>query len=221
MKTVTFWRSCGLTMEGDLVALCLDAAGSLPYGYGVLAWTSQQRRTNKTNRRPTQPPSRCRLGSSDAAAMPGRRSSRRSRSKPNGSNSKSRTSAVVERTGAAKRKPPAESRKRFGPRTPTFKPDWTHLQRQRKKKARDLPALVDNPSFAETPAAHGYTCGVIALFLGLVQLGVSLRAASRVLEFIARFFGLPFSAPDWTTGRMWVLRFGLAQLNAPKDQADD
>lgn len=62
---------------------------------------------------------------------------------------------------------------------------------------------------------------MIALFLGLVQLGISLRAVSRVLDFVARFFGLPFSAPDWTTGRMWLLRFGLAQLNAPKDQAAD
>ena len=97
----------------------------------------------------------------------------------------------------------------------------TCFQRKRKKKAIDLPALVDNPSFAEIPAIHGYTAGVIALFLGLVQLGVSLRATSRVLDFIARFFGLPFSAPDWTTGRMWLLRFGLAQLNAPKEEADD
>ncbi|HEU5115155.1 MAG TPA: hypothetical protein VFT74_00615, partial [Isosphaeraceae bacterium] len=32
---------------------------------------------------------------------------------------------------------------------------------------------------------------------------------------------LHFSAPDWTTGRMWLLRFGLAQLSAPKHQADD
>jgi len=62
---------------------------------------------------------------------------------------------------------------------------------------------------------------VIALFLGLVRLGVSLRAAGRVLDLIARAFGLPSSAPDWTTGRMWLLRFGLAQLNAPKDRADD
>jgi hypothetical protein len=83
--------------------------------------------------------------------------------------------------------------------------------------------LVDDPSFAEIPAAHGhgYPCGVIALFLQFVQLGVSLRASSRVLEFVARFFGLAFSAPDWTTGRMWLLRFGLAQLIAPKVQADD
>jgi hypothetical protein len=42
-----------------------------------------------------------------------------------------------------------------------------------------------------------------------------------VLEFVARFFGLPFSAPDWTTGRMWLLRFGLAQLDAPKDHANN
>lgn len=62
---------------------------------------------------------------------------------------------------------------------------------------------------------------MIALFLELVQLGVSLRAASRVLDFVARFFELPFSAPDWTTGRMWLLRFGLAQWNAPKDRAED
>jgi hypothetical protein len=62
---------------------------------------------------------------------------------------------------------------------------------------------------------------VIALFIGLVQRGVSLRAASRVLDFIAQFFGLPFSAPDWTTGRMWLLRFGLARLTAPTDKADD
>jgi hypothetical protein len=62
---------------------------------------------------------------------------------------------------------------------------------------------------------------VVTLFLRLVQLGIPLRAASRVLEFVARSFGLPFSAPDWTTGRMWLLRFGLAQLLAAKEPADD
>jgi hypothetical protein len=48
-----------------------------------------------------------------------------------------------------------------------------------------------------------------------------LRGASRVVELIARSFGLSFSAPDWTTGRLWVIRFGFAQLDAPKVQADD
>ena len=62
---------------------------------------------------------------------------------------------------------------------------------------------------------------MIALFLGLIRLGISFRATARVIDFFAKFFNLPFSAPDWTTGRLWSLRFGLAQLDAPKDQADD
>jgi hypothetical protein len=81
--------------------------------------------------------------------------------------------------------------------------------------------LIDDPAFSEIPDAHGYSCGVITLFLRLVQLGVSLRAASRVLDFVARAFGLGFAAPDWTTGRLWLLRFGLAQLITPQVQADD
>jgi hypothetical protein len=109
----------------------------------------------------------------------------------------------------------------FGLRTARFGLNLAHWPTELKKKVADLPALADDPSFAEIPAAHGYPCGVIALFLGLVQLGVSLRATSRVLDFVARSFGLPFSAPDWTTGRMWLLRFGLAQLSAPKDPAAD
>jgi hypothetical protein len=59
------------------------------------------------------------------------------------------------------------------------------------------------------------------LFLRLVQLGIPLRATSRVLDFVATALGLPFSAPAWTTGRMWLLRFGLAQLMAAKEPADD
>ena len=42
-----------------------------------------------------------------------------------------------------------------------------------------------------------------------------------MLQLVGRFFGVAFSAPDWTTGRMWLLRFGLAQLIAPKAQGDD
>ena len=97
----------------------------------------------------------------------------------------------------------------------------THVPRTLPQKVSDRPSLVDHPLFEETPAAHGYTGGIATLFLQLIQLGVSLRAASRVLDFVAQSFGLPFSAPDWTTGRMWLLRFGLAQLIAAKEPADD
>jgi hypothetical protein len=117
---------------------------------------------------------------------------------------------------------PSARRERFGPRTPRSRPNSTHLQtRFKKNEEARLPTLIEHPLFAEIPASHGFPCGVIALVLGLVQLGVSLRATSRVLEFLTRFFGLPFSAPDWTTVRLWLLRFGLAQLNAPKEKADD
>src|SRR5258708_27722461 len=220
MKIVAFWRLHGLIMGSDSLALPRLASGSLPSGDLNLAWTCQQGPTNTTSRQPTRPPSRCRLGFSDVAATFGRKNTRNSRSNPSDSDSELPMLTVVEPTGAAKRKPPSKRRKSFGTSSPNSTPGWTSFPRKDKKKA-DLPALVDNPSFAETPANHGYTAGVITLFLGLVQLGVSLRATSRVLDFMARFFGLPFSAPDWTTGRMWLLRFGLAQLNAPKDQADD
>lgn len=129
-------------------------------------------------------------------------------------------SAGVATIGVAKPKSPVERPKSFGPGTPNFRLDWTHSPRTLKKKS-ELPVLVDDPSFAEIPGTHGYTLGVITLFLRLVQLGVSLRGASRVVELIARSFGLPFSAPDWTTGRLWVIRFGFAQWDAPKVRADD
>src|SRR3954454_16585874 len=89
------------------------------------------------------------------------------------------------------------------------------------KKGAELPSLIDDPLFGEVPAHHGYTAGVATLFLRLVQLGIPLRAAGRVLDFVATSLGLPFSAPAWTTGRMWLLRFGLAQLLAAKEPADD
>jgi len=62
---------------------------------------------------------------------------------------------------------------------------------------------------------------VIGLFLRFVQAGISLRGASRVLALIIEALGLPFDAPHWTTGRLWLLRFGLAQLNAHKTKASD
>jgi hypothetical protein len=209
----------GLTTGRGFVALGI-VAGGLPITE-TSAWTRRHRRASRTKSQPIQLPSRFRLGSSDAAATGGRKSAWSSRSSPSDSASASRMFAVVELAGEAKPKRPVERHRSFGPRTPRSRLSSTHLRTKLEKKVADHSALVDNPSFGEIPAIHGYPCGVIALFLGLVQLGVSLRATSRVLEFIARSFDLPFSAPDWTTGRMWLLRFGLAQLNALKIRADD
>jgi hypothetical protein len=79
----------------------------------------------------------------------------------------------------------------------------------------------DDPSFDTLPATHGFSCGVISLFLRCVQAGISLRGTSRVLALLVDVLGLPFDVPHWTTGRLWLQRFGLARLNAPKPVADD
>ena len=89
------------------------------------------------------------------------------------------------------------------------------------KKNAPLPARVNDPTFDIRPASHGYPCGVISLFLRFVQAGIASRGTSRVLALLADAFGAPFGAPHWTTGRLWLQRFGLAQLQAPKERAPD
>jgi hypothetical protein len=74
---------------------------------------------------------------------------------------------------------------------------------------------------AEPPGAHGYGSGTICLFLRLVLNGVSLRGVPRVLAVMAAACGWPLEIPHWTTGRLWLLRLGHAQLTLPLEQADD
>jgi hypothetical protein len=71
-------------------------------------------------------------------------------------------------------------------------------------------------------AAHGYGVGLVSLFLRLVlEAGVSLRSAPRVLETINRALGLSIPVPCWTSGRLWLLRLGHAMLTAPRVVAED
>lgn len=73
----------------------------------------------------------------------------------------------------------------------------------------------------EPPGQHGYGVDTICLFLRLVRAGVSLRGAPRVLTLIAEVFGLFIDTPDWTTGRLWLMRLGHAMLTMPLEQAED
>jgi hypothetical protein len=79
-----------------------------------------------------------------------------------------------------------------------------------------LDLLADEP-----PGAHGYGLGIICLYVRLIMSGVSLRGAPRVLALIAEAFGLAIDIPDWTTGRLWLMRLGHAMLTMPLEQADD
>ena len=71
-------------------------------------------------------------------------------------------------------------------------------------------------------AGHGYSSLVVSLFLQLVlQAGVSMRAAPRVMATISEALGLALPTPHWTTGRLWLLRMGHWMLAAEKAQADN
>jgi len=82
--------------------------------------------------------------------------------------------------------------------------------------SRQLDLLDEEPL-----GRHGYGVDTICLFIRLVMNGVSLRGASRVLAVIAEAFGLAMDIPDWTTGRLWLMRLGHAMLTSPLEQADD
>ena len=75
----------------------------------------------------------------------------------------------------------------------------------------------DGPARAESDGASGR-----ALWLNLVLTAHStLRGASAVWNVLRPFVpGLP-EAPDWTTGRTWLLRLGCDRLRCPKEQATD
>jgi hypothetical protein len=49
----------------------------------------------------------------------------------------------------------------------------------------------------------------------------SLRAAGRLFPLLGAMAGQDVGEPDWTTGRLWLLRVGLAKLRYPKEQASD
>lgn len=76
--------------------------------------------------------------------------------------------------------------------------------------------LRDDP-----PGPHGYGIDTICLFVRLVLTGVSLRGAARVLGLLAQACGWSIDLPDWTTGRLWLMRLGHAMLTMPLEQADD
>ena len=67
-----------------------------------------------------------------------------------------------------------------------------------------------------------YAVGVVQWFVSLVlDCGASLRGAAATLASIAAASGRDDLAPDRSTGRLWLLRLGLAALLRPKAIADD
>lgn len=55
----------------------------------------------------------------------------------------------------------------------------------------------------------------------VVSAAASLRCASRVMEMVLSFLHLPWSAPSWYAGRVWLLRLGYYKLMHTKERASD
>lgn len=55
----------------------------------------------------------------------------------------------------------------------------------------------------------------------LLNARTGFRATSRVIESIVQFFHVDWEVPEHTTGRTWLLRIALYQLNRAKEVADD
>jgi hypothetical protein len=83
-----------------------------------------------------------------------------------------------------------------------------------------LPIAVPGREWAK--GGHGYGPEVVCLFLQLVLVAnVSLRGAARVLGTVGQVLGLRWAVPNWTTGRLWLLRLGHAMLTGALEPAGD
>jgi hypothetical protein len=72
------------------------------------------------------------------------------------------------------------------------------------------------------PCGQQYSVGVVLRFVSLVlTCGASLRCAASVLRLFGSATGQDGIEPDRSTGRLWLLRIGLAALLRPKVIAED
>jgi hypothetical protein len=85
-----------------------------------------------------------------------------------------------------------------------------------------VPALTFDPAERHPARGQQYGVGVVRWFIALVlDCHASLHGAARVLAFLGAETGQDAIAPDRSTGRLWLLRIGLAALLRPKVIADD
>lgn len=79
------------------------------------------------------------------------------------------------------------------------------------------------PDLAASDIACGqqFPIAVVGAFLTLVlRCAASLRGAAKILDVFGPLAGCD-TTPHWSTGRLWLLRVGLAALWLPKVMADD
>ena len=72
------------------------------------------------------------------------------------------------------------------------------------------------------PRGQQYPLGVVLRFVSLViDCGTSLRCGANVLGLLSRITGDTEAVPHASTGRLWLMRIGLAALLREKVIAED
>jgi hypothetical protein len=85
-----------------------------------------------------------------------------------------------------------------------------------------LPATSGSEDLALVPFHHHYSVGLVNLFVSMVlSAAASLRCAGQVMQIVLSTFQLPWTAPSWSAGRLWLLRLGYYKLTRSKEQAND
>ena len=82
--------------------------------------------------------------------------------------------------------------------------------------------LQDEESFATALPRHQYSAGIVRLALeSMLSCAASQRTTAAVLNLFGNWLPGVADTPCANTGRLWLLRLGLHELNRPKEHADD
>lgn len=91
-----------------------------------------------------------------------------------------------------------------------------------KKNDQAVPGLTFDSAEQHVPCGQQYSVDMVQRFVSLVTVcGTSLRCAASVITLYGPSARYDETAPDWSTGRLWLLRIGLAALLRPKVVAED
>ena len=88
---------------------------------------------------------------------------------------------------------------------------------------------IENQQQREQPAVlphdpvlpyHEFGPKMISVCVNLA-MNVGLRASIKCMKIVLNWLGVDARLPTWTTVRTWLMRLGVASLEAPVEQADD
>lgn len=91
---------------------------------------------------------------------------------------------------------------------------WLKAENERLRKRP--PRLPEDPPLPH----HEFGPKMISLCVNLARC-TGLRAAAKVLKMVLDWLGISAKLPTWTAIRTWLLRAGVAELQAPIEPADD